>query len=261
MVLNYKQIPYTQTYISYPDIAPLLTSLDIPEWTPKEYPLAHTLPVIVHSSINRSSGTKASDKHHALMDSMAIAKHLDSIYPDRPVFPKIDLPGFENAMNCLMLGAANGLRGAWVTGYDIVVPTIADILDDRGAEYFDETRTEPERGPENARPRQWLAGKDFEKECWKPFEKSLTQLAKLLRGSDDHPNPGPFFLGNQVCYADFTVAAFLAWFKAGNEEYFQRILKVGKGEFRKLWEATESWVYGQGEDKEWKVEEGVKSNL
>lgn len=253
MTLNYKQIPYTQSYISYPDIAPLLTSLGVPEWTPKEYPLAHTLPAIMHSSISKSTGPKASDAH-VLMDSIAIAKHLDAIFPERPVFPKVDIPGFENAMHVVTLGAANALRQAWITGYDIVVPTIADILDDRGEEYFVRTRTEPKKGP----PRQW--GSKNPEDDWKPFEKSLAQLAKFLKGSDEHPNPGPFFLGTQPCYSDFTVAAFLAWFKAGNEQFFERILKVGDGEFSRLWEASEKWVYGQGEDKEWKIE-GVKSNL
>ncbi|KAL2839302.1 hypothetical protein BJX68DRAFT_258896 [Aspergillus pseudodeflectus] len=41
-VLNFRNIPYTQSWISYPDIAPILYSLDAPLNGPKDSPFTHT---------------------------------------------------------------------------------------------------------------------------------------------------------------------------------------------------------------------------
>lgn len=70
MVLNYKGIPYTQTFISYPDIAPLLKKLEVP---PNSKGMLYTLPGIVHKS------SVASNPFGAMIDSFPIALHLDQV--------------------------------------------------------------------------------------------------------------------------------------------------------------------------------------
>jgi glutathione S-transferase len=77
MVLNFKAIPYTQSWICYPDIAPLFQALSVP---PIQGPALYTLPAIAHkATIPSTSG--------AMTDSMPIALHLDKIFPDPPLFP------------------------------------------------------------------------------------------------------------------------------------------------------------------------------
>ena len=68
MVLNFKGIPYTQSYVSYPDIAPLLSHYGV---TPHASGAQYTFPAILHKpSIN-------SNAYGAMQDSLAIATHLD----------------------------------------------------------------------------------------------------------------------------------------------------------------------------------------
>lgn len=213
--------------------------------------MPYTCPTIVHPSIDATSGPKASDRH-AMADSNAIAKHLDKVFPSRPVFPSFNKEqGAENAGHAVISGVETALGPAYGSGgVRIAMTGVADILDERGEEYFVRTRS-ANTAFGGKSPREW--GSTNAEDDWKPFELALEPLIRILHGSEDRPNPGPFVLGTTPCYADFEIVALFAWFKAGSEKNFQRIMNLGEGEFRKLWNASEQWVYGQGEDKEWET--------
>ncbi|KIM95771.1 hypothetical protein OIDMADRAFT_106317 [Oidiodendron maius Zn] len=109
MVLNYKGIPYTQSWVSYPDIRPLLKNLSVPPNAGEIY--EYTLPAIVHPSCSTLTNHST-----VLMDSLAIAIHLEEVFPSPSLFPS------GNASYALALSTHT-------------------VISNRGWEYFVETRS------------------------------------------------------------------------------------------------------------------------
>lgn len=239
LVLNYKRIPYTQTYISYPDIKPLLHSLSVPRLPSKRLP--YTLPAIKHpaSLPNAPNGT--------INDSWPIALHLEAAFtaPQHPtIFPS------GEASIALAIAVQKILSQVIVKGMNLVLPKIPAILDERGREYFERTRAE------------WFGcevcdlapkGDEETKKAWEVLEGELLTLTEMLRGASGRKKTGPFFEGEKPGYADFLVVAFLAWYERADRGYWERLMKVGKGELRPLWDACKPWLDGQGEEKAWDV--------
>ena len=241
--MNYKSLPYTQTYISYPDITALSRSLGLP---PLPNPLnvpshkPYLLPCIVHphESIPNKSG--------ALAESWAIALHLEKDFPGtKSIFPN-GHSSYALALTVQRLVSVDVIRAC----FDLVAPGIPGILDPRGRAYFRRTRTADEGGiaPED------LAGSVEEKaRKWKKFERSLKVFLEMLRGQDGQGG-GPFLEGREFGYADAVLVGVFAWFHRGDREGWKRIMALGDGQFITLWKACEGWVEGQGEDKDWEWE-------
>lgn len=236
MILNYKRIPYTQSYISYPDIAPLLKQLSVPPHAPGAAIKPHTLPAIIHKS------TVKSNPSGALMDSHPIALHLDRVFPSPPLFPSGD------ASYALYLAVGKILGTVTEQCFKLVMPAVADILDPRGKEYFIATRSEM-----FGMPLSELAPKDAEgiRAATEGAKRELTALANMLKGREG--KTGPFFEGDKPGYADFAVVAWLAWFERANKKLWEQFMDVGDGEFKALWSACLPWLDGQGEEKDWKA--------
>ncbi|KAJ5114879.1 hypothetical protein NUU61_000638 [Penicillium alfredii] len=217
LVLNFKGVPYTQSWVSYPDIAPLMKALDVdPNGTGTPY----TLPAINHkaSVTTSSSGT--------MMDSLPIAQHLDKVYPSPPLFPSGD------ASYALAVAVAR-LTGLMAPSIMLlVIPRVTESLDPRGKEYFDRTRSE-------------LFGKPLS-EVRPTDEETLLEL-----GRDG--KTGPFFEGEKAGYADFIMVSVLAFFHRFDREVWEKMLGLGEGQFKALWDACSPWLEGQGEEKEWPV--------
>ncbi|GFF37547.1 probable glutathione S-transferase GSTU6 [Aspergillus udagawae] len=235
MVLNYKRIPYTQSWVSYPDIAPLLTSLAVPA---NPDGIAYTLPTINHKPTVKSNPTGT------LTESFAIACHLDQHYPTPSLFPSGD------ASYALTIAVGKLLSAAVGKARPLIVPNVADILDDRGREYFIKTRSAWFGKPlSEVRPRD----PQQVKEATDELKKELEVLAQMLRGKVG--KTGPFFEGDKPGYADFIVVSFLAWAERADKELWRELLGAGQGEFKALWEACIPWVEGQGEEKDWPIAE------
>ncbi|GIC86727.1 glutathione S-transferase family protein [Aspergillus udagawae] len=235
MVLNYKRIPYTQSWVSYPDIAPLLTSLAVPA---NPDGIAYTLPTINHKPTVKSNPTGT------LTESFAIACHLDQHYPTPSLFPSGD------ASYALTIAVGKLLSAAVGKARPLIVPNVADILDDRGREYFIKTRSAWFGKPlSEVRPRD----PQQVKEATDELKKELEVLAQMLRGKVG--KTGPFFEGDKPGYADFIVVSFLAWAERSDKELWRELLGAGQGEFKALWEACIPWVEGQGEEKDWPIAE------
>ena len=232
-VLNFKGIPYTQSWISYPDIKPLITGLGLP---PNREGIPYTLPAIIH----RSSVT--SNPNGALMDSLPIVLHLDKTFPSPSVFPSGD------ASYALVLAVQKGCKLLRPVISKLVIPRVVEHLDDRGQKYFNETRSAWFGKPLAQVHPTDQASLD---ELWKLAETEAAVLIHMLKGRDG--KKGLFFEGEKAGYADLLFASQLAFINRFNPELFKKFLQLGDGEFKTLYEACLPWLEGQGEDREWPV--------
>ncbi|RAK78719.1 putative glutathione S-transferase [Aspergillus fijiensis CBS 313.89] len=240
MVLNYKQLPYTQTFLSYPDIAPFLSHRGV---RPQAEGRPYTLPAICHPASLPASPSGM------LMDSLAIATHLEEAFPNTPsLFPSGD------ASYALALAVSKLMGAVWINAVPLVVPRVADFLDARGREYFIKTRSAQFGKPlSKVRPRD---AREVER-LIDAMKRDMAVIVMMLRGrrgnkenDDNNDGGGPFFEGKTPGYADFLVVAVLAWFQRGDSTVWAEMLAVGDGEVKALWEACLPWVEGQGEEKD-----------
>ncbi|KAL4782040.1 hypothetical protein BJX76DRAFT_359290 [Aspergillus varians] len=235
IALNYKGIPYTQTYVSYPDIAPLLSGLSVPPHPEGTAHTAYTLPAICHPSVT-------SNPNGALMNSLPIARHLEEQFPERPLFPS------GNASYALAVAVERIIGGVAFAVYTLVLPPVADILDPRGREFYRRTRSA-------------VFGKPFEEigptdkaeiqEMLTKAKMEMAPIVQMLKGGNG--KTGPFLEGDKPSYADFILEGYLFWFKTGNEKIWEELVGLEDGEVRALWDACYQWVEGQGENKDWEI--------
>ncbi|CAG8910121.1 unnamed protein product [Penicillium egyptiacum] len=240
MVLNFKGIPYTQSWVSYPDIAPLLKAHGVPPTKSSALPgnsaVHYTLPAISHK------GSITSNPEGVLMDSEPIAMYIDKLYPSPPLFPSGD------ASYSLMVAVQKIVSSIRPSMISLVIPNVPSGLDERGREYFIRTRSEAFGKPlSEVRPTdeaELLALRQL-------IEKEAETLVKMLKGRDG--KKGPFLEGERAGYADIILASLLAFFERFDRGTFEKILVLGDGELESLYEACLPWLEGQGEDKEWPI--------
>lgn len=232
-VLNFKGIPYTQSWISYPDIKPLATSLGLP---PNENGRPYTLPAIIHKSSVTSSPSGA------MMDSLPIALHLDKVFPSPPLFPS------GNASYALFTAVAKIMSLIEPGFRPLIIPRVVDHLDPRGQTYFHETRSKALGRPlSDVRPTD---GESLER-LWSIIETESSTLITMLRGREG--KTGPFFEGENPGYADLLYACQLAFIERFDKDLFERCMSLGNGEIKALYTACLPWLEGQGTDKEWSI--------
>ncbi|KAI9374743.1 hypothetical protein BJX61DRAFT_256833 [Aspergillus egyptiacus] len=237
ITLNYKGIPYTQTYVSYPDIAPLLSGLSVPPHPEGTAPGAYTLPAICHPSIK-------SNPSGALMNSLPIARHLEEQFPERTIFPSGD------ASYALAVGIDKLMMNVAVSGFALLIPPIANILDPRGREFFIRTRSSPAMfGKPLSEVRPTDEGEI--RALIEKMKKEMAPVLTMLKGKTG--KSGPFFEGEKPGYADFVAVAYLIWVKVGDQKLWEELIALGDGELKALWDAVWPWVEGQGKDKDWEI--------
>lgn len=237
MVLNYKGIPYTQSYIPYPDIKPLLQSLSIPPRTTTRIP--YTLPAIIHPETIKSNPTGT------MNDSWPIALHLDKTFP-APEYPPLFPSG--RASHALAVAVQNIIAGMIYKSRRILMPKAPVFLDERAKEYYHATRTSKEMF--GIPLDQLLARGDELEEEWKGMLAETEVLVDMLKGHQGkEESAGPFFEGDKPSYADFLVVSFIAWAERADKKDWERLVSAGDGELLRLWEACLPWVNGQGEEK------------
>ncbi|KAJ3153415.1 hypothetical protein HDU86_005245 [Geranomyces michiganensis] len=246
MVLNYKGIKYTESFLAYPDIRPFCASFGIPDDKIAERP---TLPVILHYD---SAGKLVK----ALGNSFDIARYLEQLLPAKPVF------GLQSGPYSAAAYAIHAALAPFrdVVCSDLIISKIPATLQPRCAEWFVEDRKK--HHPRGLPPAEWPS-KDPEDD-WKPFEEGLRYLATLLGGSPTAPRAvgnnasdkgRPFLLGETPVYADFVVAGYFTWLRRASEDDFRRALSVTKetGELERHYQACEKWISAQGQVVEWDV--------
>ncbi|OJD11356.1 hypothetical protein AJ78_07858 [Emergomyces pasteurianus Ep9510] len=246
LVLNFKKIPYTQSFISYPDIAPLLKSLSVPPLQDGPYP--YTLPAIAHHPPSNPSNPNIPNPNGVINDSWPIAVYLESAFP-APHHPTI-FPSAGSYALALAVGKLVNVMGPATRR--ILLPKIPAILDERGAEYFRQTRAEMFGKPLEEME---LETEEVEK-AWVSVGADLKLVAGMLKGSPcgegkGEGKKGPFFEGEKAGYADLVFAGYLAWYERGDRGAWERVVSVGDGEIRRFWDACLPWIDGQGDYMEY----------
>ncbi|KAH8803650.1 hypothetical protein F5884DRAFT_806122 [Xylogone sp. PMI_703] len=238
-VLNFKGIPYTQSWISYPDVKPLVTGLGL---SANEQGRPYTLPAIIHKP------SVTTNPNGALMDSLPIALHLDKVFPSPPLFPSGDA-------SYVVFLAVRKLGSLLEPAYrPFIIGRVPDHLDPRGEKYFHETRS-----AEVGKPLSQLRPTDKESvdKLWKLAETESETLTTMLKGKEG--KKGPFFEGEKAGYADLILACHLAFIERFDKELFEKFLNLGDGEFKTLYTACAPWLEGQGEDEEWPAPHAASS--
>ncbi|KAJ5528732.1 hypothetical protein N7527_002125 [Penicillium freii] len=234
MVLNFKGIPYSQSFISYPDIAPLLRGLSVPPHDKGRMP--YTLPAICHPESVKSNPSGA------MMDSLPIARHLDGIFPSPPLFQS------GEASYALALAVEKLILNAAGKGLFLLLPKAVNILDKRGCDYFVRTRSEWFGKPLSELQ---VTDKENVRNVTNAMNNELEVLLRMLAGREGRK--GPFLEGEQAGYADFILVTFLSWSHRVDRALWEETMAMGNGEFQTLWDACWPWMEGQGEDREWEI--------
>ncbi|EEP81383.1 predicted protein [Uncinocarpus reesii 1704] len=213
LVLNYKHIPYTQSYLSYTHISPILRSFNLAPLS--NGPVPYTLPAIIHAP------SLPSETGHALNDSWPIAQHLERTFP-APEYPSI-FP--TPASYPLAVAVQKILANVMVKGMSLHIPKVPNILEPSCAEYFHRTRA-VRFG--KSLPDFAARGPDLER-VWADIEAEFETLAAMLRGAQAmQAKTGPFFEGDKLGYADLVVVAWLGWYFRNDRADWERLVKVGK---------------------------------
>ncbi|KAG9012244.1 hypothetical protein FRB90_006740 [Tulasnella sp. 427] len=198
LLLNYRKLPYRTEWVSYPDVQDTFEKLGMKPSGVKEDGSGrphYTCPSIIDPTTPEST---------RVTESTEIALYLEDAYPE--VQPKVFPQGGREAQ----------LEFIKVVKPLIVEPAIklilpqmpAILLDPRGSEYFERTRT-----INYGRPLQslCLAGTEERKKAWEDFKTGLSKVAEIY---DKNPEgKGEYFTGNAISYADIWLAALFLWCK------------------------------------------------
>lgn len=186
-------------------------------------------------------------------DSLPIALHLDKAFSG-PEYPSV----FPHGQTSVALALATERLFGTVVGKcaTLLFPSVADILDERGAEYFERTRVPrfQQRYPDITLTKMADLKPKTQEELDKIVEETKGALAvfdDLLAGGGE--NKGPFLEGEKPGFADVMLAAHMAWMERPLPEFFAKILDAGNGSVRKHWKASQGFLNAQGETKEWEV--------
>ncbi|KAH4075478.1 hypothetical protein HBH92_042280 [Parastagonospora nodorum] len=212
MVLNFKQIPYTTSWIEYPDLAPQLSSLGIPpnDRSAPDYKTDYAIP-----TITMPDGTH-------MMDSWPIAHKLEEIHPSPSL--RLDDPIVLKVRDQI----ANIMKP--LTGF--VIPKVPKrVLNERSAVYFNETRKE-RFGMSLVEVEETMATG----EKWEEARVPVLEAVGWLEESG-----GPYFLGETVSYADFIFVGMMHMIKRLDEDVFQRFLAYDPA-LPKLYDACKPWL-------------------
>ncbi|KAM5444168.1 hypothetical protein MferCBS31731_000685 [Microsporum ferrugineum] len=238
-VLNYKNAPYTQTYVAFPDIEPLLKSLSVPPLVGGRIP--YTLPAILHKPSIETEGA-------TLNDSFALAVHLETIFPPDAGYKSIFPHG--QASYALAVAVLKVFRSIFVPAVRFCLPAVPRYLDERSREYFYRTRKEML----GMTIEEFEAKGEALEEAWKSLETEIGVLVKMLKGRPGPKrNRGPFFEGEHPGYADMVLLGFMGWFAKNSKNDWERLVQMGDGELRKVWDAGHQWLEAEGQDVEYEI--------
>ncbi|KAM0323885.1 hypothetical protein ACHAQA_008466 [Verticillium albo-atrum] len=209
LALNYKGIPYTTTWVEYPDVEPTLKGLGLAPQPEEIKP--YTIPAVVFPD-----GTP-------VMNSRAIIDALEKRYPQPSL--RVDDSATDTAYG-LVRETMLVLQGA-------LIPNVAsECLNDASRPYFEETRREM-FGMSLDEVRRLKGGE----EVWEQARPVFAKVAARLRESE-----GPFFLGETASYADFIYVGMLHFIRrTAGEGKFQRALGY-EVEVQRLYEACAKWL-------------------
>ncbi|EED86073.1 predicted protein [Postia placenta Mad-698-R] len=185
LCLNYKGLPHKTIWVEYPDIGKVCKEIGAePTATCPDGSPFYSVPTIYDPS------TKS-----VVSESARIARYLDKTYPDTPVLIPPETDAFHAAFN-------EGFESLLLPMLHLVLPLTFGAIHPESRAYFRKSRE------------SWLGEKFGEtppvgqarEELWKKLAEGYTKVAMWLQmdGRDKL-----FFGGDNICYADITVACFL----------------------------------------------------
>jgi len=184
--LNIKGLPYRTVWVEYPDIEPLCKKIGAAKTN--SLSAAYTLPVIHDPA------------HNAVVsDSIEIARYLDKTYPDTiPLFPR----GSQALQAAFQSAHESTVAQAM---YLIMLPLSCAQLNPASEAYFRRTR-EAIFGMKMEEFSPLGPTRDLH---WKTLSAGHQVMAGWLAKNEQ----GPFVMGDQISYADATIAAYLIWMR------------------------------------------------
>ena len=153
------------------------------------------------------------------MDSLRIAKFLESTYPNPPVSLLSDIGLDIESKGRSTIGPAFAIS---------IVPRENLILSPRSQEYF-RAKNEAKFGCKL----EDLLNK--EEKTWEGVREKMEELSQLMM-----KNGGPFILGETPSYTDLFIAASLQSARTVDADVFERCVEFAG--FRKIYEACLPWM-------------------
>jgi glutathione S-transferase len=202
-VLNLYAVPYTTTWVEYPDIESTLKPLRIKPTTTRFGKDLYTLPAL----IDPNTDTR-------IADSQLIAEYIDSHYSIPPPHTAITTTLFPPGSRGLQLAFANNLNTIRAPHtFRLLIPAVLNnILNEASRPYFRSTRervlgTTPE-------PLESLVSSPEKRAALvKATADSFNTLAKYYDA-----DAGLFIMGDKMCFADIELASLIKWMRIADGE-------------------------------------------
>ncbi|KAH6643293.1 hypothetical protein BKA67DRAFT_587318 [Truncatella angustata] len=211
LLLNYKKIPYSTTFLEFPDIEPTLRPFGlVPDASTSG--TKYTVPAIHHLPSNTY-----------LMESDHIAEFLASNYPSPPLSLTSDLG--KEIKTKARAATAKAISCS-------IMPREIQILSPRAQEYFRRTR-EAVLG----HPLEDLLDPKREEKAWSGVSNGMRAIEELLKTNEAD---GPFILGARPSYDDFFIAGALQSTRVVDGNTFQRLTNYPG--FKRIYEACSPYL-------------------
>ncbi|KAL7945042.1 hypothetical protein V8C42DRAFT_324397 [Trichoderma barbatum] len=211
LILNYKDLDYKTEWLNYPEIAPRLK----PHIAPNETGRAFSIP-----TIQFPDGTY-------VMESRKIAEAIEQKHPSPSVY--LDSPAVKR-IESLVLNTIKPI-------YPLLMYKISQvILTEKSYDYWVGQYTREYGMTLDEYERQFGGEK-----AWAEAQPAMSELTALL---EEGQAGGPFFLGKDASYADFTWVGGLIFVKRTDEGVFQELLnRTGaRDAHQRLLDACEPWL-------------------
>lgn len=156
------------------------------------------------------------------MDSWPIAQELEKRYPS----PSLHLD------DPITVKIRDQISKILHPIFWLFLPKVPDLLPERSQEYFYKSRQEAIGKPLSDVHKEAMANAE---EGWKQTQEPLKEVADLLKKHE-----GPFFLGENVSYADFIFVSMLHFVKRLDEQVFQRLVSSDAA-ISRVYEASREW--------------------
>ncbi|CAE7186034.1 unnamed protein product [Rhizoctonia solani] len=183
LCLEYKGLPYRSEYLTLPEIESKMKELGAPPV--KDTSPQYTLPVIADPTDDPNG------RPHYVGDSFKIATYLDEKYP-APEYPAIFRSGTRSLEHLFI---HQYLPIIARTGSAVMMPNVANILNEESIQYIKRTR-----GVSFIPLPQEEAD-----EKWGAFRQKFFDIGKSLDYRDEE---GPFITGSRPSIADFAIGVY-----------------------------------------------------
>lgn len=197
--MNFKGIPFKTTWVEFPDIAGVCKEIGVVPVPNSNTP--YTFPVIYDPS------TKA-----LISDSATIARYLDEKFPNTPKLIPAETDMLHASFDAAFMST---LLFKWLY---LFIPALNSQLSPKSQEYFRSTREAVFGKLEDMAPVGPVRDGRM-----KDLQNALSTIAKW---HEMDGVPKKFVMGDKMCYADLTIAAFLLSLRkvlGGNSEEWQAI--------------------------------------